>query len=103
MEAQQVQDSDTAQAITAAGDTARSVIENVAQVIHAPEGLIERCVLALLCEGHIILEDFPGVGKTMLAKSLARSLDCEFARIQATPDLLPSDITGVNVYNLQPA
>jgi MoxR-like ATPase len=58
-------------------------------------------VLALLCEGHVILEDFPGVGKTMLAKSLARSLDCEFARIQATPDLLPSDITGVNVFNMQ--
>jgi MoxR-like ATPase len=70
-------------------------------VIQAPEGLLERCVLALLCEGHIILEDFPGVGKTMLAKSMARSLDCEFARIQATPDLLPSDITGVNVFNLQ--
>ncbi len=101
MEAHQVQDSDTTQAIAVAGDTARSVIANVAQVIHAPEGLLERCVLALLCEGHIILEDFPGVGKTMLAKSLARSMDCEFARIQATPDLLPSDITGVNVYNLQ--
>ena len=57
--------------------------------------------MALLCEGHVILEDFPGVGKTMLAKSLARSLDCEFARIQATPDLLPSDITGVNVFNMQ--
>jgi MoxR-like ATPase len=89
------------QAIAAAGDTARRVIDNVAHVIHAPDGLLERCVIALLCEGHIILEDFPGVGKTMLAKSLARSLDCEFARIQATPDLLPSDITGVNVYNLQ--
>jgi len=77
------------------------VVGNVARVIHAPETLIERCVLALLCEGHVILEDFPGVGKTMLAKSLARSLDCEFARIQATPDLLPSDITGVNVFNMQ--
>src|SRR5690348_3501849 len=57
--------------------------------------------MAILCEGHIILEDFPGVGKTMLAKSLARSLDCEFARVQATPDLLPSDVTGVSVFNLQ--
>ena len=63
--------------------------------------MLERCVLALLCEGHIIIEDFPGVGKTMLAKSIARSLDCEFARVQATPDLLPSDITGVSVFNLQ--
>ena len=57
--------------------------------------------MAVLCEGHVILEDFPGVGKTMLAKSIARSLDCEFARVQATPDLLPSDITGVSVFNLQ--
>ena len=58
-------------------------------------------MIAVLCEGHVILEDFPGVGKTMLAKSIARSLDCEFARVQATPDLLPSDITGVSVFNLQ--
>jgi MoxR-like ATPase len=101
VEAHELHDSTQSQAITAAADTARRVIENVARVIHAPQGLLERCVLALLCEGHIILEDFHGVGKTMLAKSLARSLDCEFARIQATPDLLPSDITGVNVYNLQ--
>jgi MoxR-like ATPase len=101
VEAHELHDSTQSQAIATAADTARRVIENVARVIHAPQGLLERCVLALLCEGHIILEDFPGVGKTMLAKSLARSLDCEFARIQATPDLLPSDITGVNVYNLQ--
>jgi MoxR-like ATPase len=101
VEAHEVKDDDLSDAIAGAGDTARRVIENVARVIHAPDGLLERCVLALLCEGHIILEDFPGVGKTMLAKSLARSLDCEFARIQATPDLLPSDITGVNVFNLQ--
>jgi len=89
------------QAILDAGDTARRVIDNVRQVIQTSEALAERCVLGLLCEGHIILEDVPGVGKTMLAKSLARSIDCEFARIQATPDLLPSDITGVNVFNLQ--
>ena len=101
MEASELHDSTQSQAITNAGVIARRVIDNVARVIHAPDGLLERCVMALLCEGHIILEDFPGVGKTMLAKSLARSLDCEFARIQATPDLLPSDITGVNVYNLQ--
>ncbi|MDX6494602.1 MAG: MoxR-like ATPase [Gaiellales bacterium] len=101
MEAHELKDAAQSEAIAGAGDTARRVIENVARVIQAPEGLLERCVLALLCEGHIILEDFPGVGKTMLAKSMARSLDCEFARIQATPDLLPSDITGVNVFNLQ--
>jgi MoxR-like ATPase len=101
LEASELHDPGQSQAIANAGETARRVIENVASVIHAPDGLLERCVIAMLCEGHIILEDFPGVGKTMLAKSLARSLDCEFARIQATPDLLPSDITGVNVYNMQ--
>jgi MoxR-like ATPase len=101
VEAHELKDAAQSEAIAGAGETARRVIENVARVIQAPEGLLERCVLALLCEGHIILEDFPGVGKTMLAKSMARSLDCEFARIQATPDLLPSDITGVNVFNLQ--
>jgi MoxR-like ATPase len=87
--------------VAAASETAGRVIENVARVIHAPRPLIARCVMAILCEGHIILEDFPGVGKTMLAKSIARSLDCEFARVQATPDLLPSDVTGVSVFNMQ--
>ena len=101
MEAHEVRDPAAAEAIAAAGPTARRVIETVGRVSRAPELLLERCLLALLCEGHVILEDFPGVGKTMLAKSLARSLDCEFARIQATPDLLPSDITGVNVFNMQ--
>jgi MoxR-like ATPase len=100
VEAHQIEP-ESSEAIVAAGETARRVIANVARVIHAPAGLLERCLLAVLCEGHIIIEDFPGVGKTMLAKSLARSLDCEFARVQATPDLLPSDITGVNVFNLQ--
>jgi MoxR-like ATPase len=57
------------------------------------------CVLCLVGEGHLILEDFPGVGKTMLAKALARSLDVSFSRMQFTPDLLPSDVTGVNVFN----
>ena len=101
VDAPEVKDEGTSAAIAAAGETARRVIDNVAQVIHAPATLLERCVLALLCEGHIIIEDFPGVGKTMLAKSIARSLDTEFARVQATPDLLPSDITGVSVFNLQ--
>ena len=56
-------------------------------------------MVALLAEGHLILEDFPGVGKTLLAKSLARSIDCRFARIQFTPDLLPGDVTGVSIFN----
>jgi MoxR-like ATPase len=101
VEAQRQPESPLPEDIAAAADVAGRVIQNVARVIHAPRSLIERCVIAVLCEGHVILEDFPGVGKTMLAKSIARSLDCEFARVQATPDLLPSDITGVSVFNLQ--
>ena len=67
--------------------------------MHAPDETLEFCVLCLLSEGHLIIEDFPGVGKTTLAKALARSVDCSFSRIQFTPDLLPSDVTGVNVFN----
>jgi MoxR-like ATPase len=70
-------------------------------VIHAPEETLRLVVLCLVAEGHAIVEDFPGVGKTMLAKALARSLDCRFARLQFTPDLLPSDVTGVDVFNQQ--
>lgn len=60
---------------------------------------VELCIVALLAGGHLMIEDFPGVGKTLVAKSLARCIDCRFSRIQFTPDLLPSDITGVNVFN----
>jgi MoxR-like ATPase len=67
--------------------------------VHAPVETLRLVVLALVAEGHVIVEDFPGVGKTMLAKSLARSVAVEFSRIQFTPDLLPSDVTGVNVFN----
>ncbi|MBD0289625.1 MAG: MoxR family ATPase [Thermoleophilia bacterium] len=67
--------------------------------MHAPDETLDLCVLCLLSEGHLIIEDLPGVGKTTLAKALARSLDVSFSRIQFTPDLLPSDVTGVNVFN----
>jgi MoxR-like ATPase len=79
--------------------TAHLVIENLKTVIHAPEETLQLSVYCLLCEGHLIIEDFPGVGKTTLAKALARSVGCEFSRLQFTPDLLPSDVTGVNVFN----
>jgi MoxR-like ATPase len=75
------------------------VVDNVARVVHAPRDTLRLLVLCLLAEGHVLVEDFPGVGKTMLAKSLARSLDLDFSRIQFTPDLLPSDVTGVNVFD----
>ncbi|HET7857102.1 MAG TPA: MoxR family ATPase [Gaiellaceae bacterium] len=80
-------------------EVVRRVTENLARVVHAPVETLRLCVLCLVSEGHLIIEDFPGVGKTMLAKSLARSLDCSFSRMQFTPDLLPSDVTGVNVFN----
>src|SRR5438552_15282633 len=82
-----------------AAETIRAVVDNLARVVHAPDETLRLCVLCLVSEGHLILEDFPGVGKTMLAKALARSLDVSFSRLQFTPDLLPSDVTGVNVFN----
>jgi MoxR-like ATPase len=72
---------------------------NIARVIVGKADVSELLLVALLCEGHVLLEDVPGIGKTTLAKTLARSLSCSFQRIQFTPDLLPSDITGVSVFN----
>ncbi|HZQ98018.1 MAG TPA: MoxR family ATPase [Chloroflexota bacterium] len=78
---------------------ARRVQENVGRVIVGKEPAVEMVLVALLCEGHVLLEDVPGIGKTMLAKSIARSLGCSFRRIQFTPDLLPSDVTGLSFFN----
>jgi MoxR-like ATPase len=77
------------------------VIGNLEKVIVGKRQSIELIVIGLLCQGHVLIEDVPGVGKTMLARSLARSLDCSFNRIQFTPDMLPSDVTGVSIYNQQ--
>jgi MoxR-like ATPase len=77
----------------------QAIQENVSQVIIGKADVTELMLVALLVEGHVLLEDVPGIGKTTLAKALARSLDCSFARIQFTPDLLPSDVTGLNIYN----
>ena len=73
--------------------------ENICKVIVGKEDVIDKILTSLLCSGHVLLEDVPGMGKTVLAKCLAKSVDCDFKRIQFTPDLLPSDLTGVNYYN----
>ncbi len=77
------------------------VIHNVEQVIIGKRQAIELVLVALLCKGHVLLEDVPGTGKTVLAKSIARSVGCKFKRIQFTPDLLPADVTGISIYNQQ--
>jgi MoxR-like ATPase len=84
---------------TRSADVHRRITENLRRVMHAPDETLELSVLCLFSEGHLIIEDLPGVGKTTLAKALARSVDLSFSRIQFTPDLLPSDVTGVNVYD----
>jgi MoxR-like ATPase len=75
------------------------VIGNLEKVIVGKRATVEMVVIGLLCQGHVLIEDVPGVGKTVLARSLARSLDCAFSRIQFTPDMLPSDVTGVSIYD----
>ena len=80
---------------------ARRIIDNVAKVIVGKTSVVEQAVAALIAEGHLLVEDVPGVGKTMLAKSISTSIGCSFKRIQFTPDLLPSDVTGLSIYNQQ--
>ena len=78
---------------------ANDLIQNVERVIVGKREAIELVAIALLCEGHVLIEDVPGVGKTMLARAIAVSLGCSFKRLQCTPDLLPNDVTGVSIYN----
>ncbi len=82
-----------------AQSVARKLVDNIEKVILGKHDVIELTVISLLCQGHLLIEDVPGVGKTMLAKAIAKSIGCSFKRIQFTPDLLPSDITGVSVFN----
>ena len=79
--------------------SAQAIADNVEKVIVGKGNTVELAVIAIMSKGHLLIEDAPGVGKTMLAKSLAKSLDCTFKRIQFTPDMLPGDITGVSIYN----
>ncbi|MEA2138839.1 MAG: MoxR-like ATPase [Solirubrobacteraceae bacterium] len=85
--------------LAAAGALARRVAANVAQAAEVREAVIEQLIIAVLAGGHVLIEDLPGVGKTTLARALARSLDLEFARIQCTADLLPADVVGTNIFN----
>ena len=87
------------QELEVARDVAQKIIGNVEKVIVGKSRAVELGVVALMCQGHALIEDVPGVGKTMLARSLARSVGCAFKRIQFTPDLLPTDVTGVSIYN----
>src|SRR5512136_1977689 len=78
---------------------AQAIRQNIEKVIVGKKSVVELLTVALLAPGHVLIEDVPGLAKTMLAKSLARSLGCSFQRVQFTPDLLPSDITGVSIFN----
>jgi len=80
---------------------AQALVNNVERVIIGKRSAIELAVVGLLCQGHLLIEDVPGVGKTMLARSIAKSIGCIFRRIQFTPDMLPSDVTGVSIFNQQ--
>ena len=80
---------------------ARRLREGVGTVIVGKGPEIELCIIGLLCRGHLLIEDVPGTGKTMLAKTLARATGCSFERVQFTPDLLPGDVIGVSMYNPQ--
>jgi MoxR-like ATPase len=75
------------------------LVTNIAKVIIGKEDIIKHVLITFLCQGHILIEDVPGMGKTMIVRSLARSLGCTFSRIQFTPDLMPSDVTGVNIFD----
>jgi MoxR-like ATPase len=75
------------------------IVNNIEKVIVGKRHAVELSIISLICQGHLLIEDVPGVGKTVLARSLAKSLGCDFSRIQFTPDMLPSDVTGVSIYN----
>ena len=95
--------SDPAPDLKPALDDAHRIVENIRKVIIGKNSAIELAVVALIAQGHVLIEDVPGVGKTMLARSLASTVGSTFRRVQFTPDLLPSDITGVSIYNQQTA
>ncbi|WP_228845253.1 AAA family ATPase [Phototrophicus methaneseepsis] len=98
---QQTRRSNDAPNIRFVQDSAERIAQSVGQVIIGKRNEVRLAILGLLCRGHILLEDIPGVGKTMMARSLAKAIGCSFSRIQFTPDMLPSDVTGVSIFNQQ--
>src|SRR3954452_1783212 len=89
--------------VDAATSVAKRVATNIRRAVQVRDSVLQHVVVALLAEGHVLVEDYPGVGKTALARALARTVDCQFARVQCTADLLPADIVGTNVYNQREA
>jgi MoxR-like ATPase len=89
--------------IEAAVSVARRVADNVRRAVEVRDDVMQQVIVAMLAEGHILVEDYPGVGKTALARALSRSIDCQFARVQCTADLLPADIVGSQIYNQREA
>jgi MoxR-like ATPase len=89
--------------VQAATAFAKRVADNIARAVQVRDEVLHNVLICLLAEGHLLVEDYPGVGKTALARALSRSLDCQFARVQCTADLLPADIVGTNVYNQREA
>jgi MoxR-like ATPase len=87
------------QQVDAAAAVVRRVQENIRRAVKVRDDVLDHVLIAFLAEGHILIEDYPGVGKTALARALSRSIDCQFARVQCTADLLPADVVGTNVYN----
>ena len=85
--------------VRAAADVGHRIAANIRRAVEVRDEVLQHVVVALLAEGHLLVEDYPGVGKTALARSLAKSIDCQFARVQCTADLLPADIVGTNVFN----
>jgi MoxR-like ATPase len=85
--------------IAASGQAVQRIAANVQTAVEVDGAVLEQALIALVAEGHVLIEDLPGVGKTTLARSLARSMDLQFARIQCTADLLPADVVGTNIYN----
>src|SRR6266542_6128264 len=89
--------------VQAAAAVSRRLADNIRRAVQVRDDVLNNVIVSLLAEGHVLVEDYPGVGKTALARALSRSVDAEYARVQCTADLLPADVVGTNVYNQREA